>query len=257
MAGLGIVKRQKTQITTDELIRRFPAKKATITDEVVDMINAANNDPEFNGDEFIENMMTYQNIMYNNSGSMVEYINALKFCAYLESDVNNYTEAYKRARANDEFVIARANANTGSTEYKELTAAASRYRKTPMVRDILTQAEMPLYLMFQGARYSAVAKLVDEMDSAAFSKDRINAAKAILEHVKPPENMKIELDVGVKQDSIIDRYENMINDLVAHQQEAIANGGDLHEVTNISIINSAEDEAIDLELVEDIEKDGV
>jgi len=248
MAGLGIVKKGKTDITVNELRHRFPSKKNTITDEVVDLINQANNDPEFNGDEFIENMMTYQNVMYKNSGSLPEYINALKFCAYLEADVNNYTEAYKRARANDEFVLARANLPKDSVGYRELTNAASRYRKTPMVRDILTQAEMPLYLMFQGARYSAVSILVDEMETAALSRDRINAAKTILEHVKPPENMKVELDIGVKQDNIIDRYEAMISDLVAHQKEQIALGKDLHEVTNMSIINSAKDEIIDVEV---------
>jgi hypothetical protein len=248
MSGLKVVKKEKTQVTTEELIRRFPAKKATITDEVAELINQANNDPEFNGDEFLENMMTYQNVMIKNSGSLVEFINALKFCAYLEADVNNYTEAYKRARANDDFVIERANLPKDSSEYRELTNAASRYRKTPMVRDILTQAEMPLYLMFQGARYSAVSKLVTEMDEAPFSKDRISAAKAILEHVKPPENLKVELDVGIKQDNVIDRYENMISELVAHQKEEIANGADLHDITNISIINS---DAVDAELEED------
>jgi len=250
MAGLGIVRRTKTEVDKEELIKRFPSKKNTITDEVVDLINQANNDPEFNGDEFLENMMTFQNVMYSNSGSLAEYINALKFCAYLEADVNNYTEAYKRARANDQFVIDRANAPTGSTGYKELTNAASRYRKTPMVRDILTQAEMPLYLMFQGARYGAVAKLVEEMEEAQFSKDRISAAKAILEHVKPPENMKVELDIGVKQDNIIDRYEAMITELVAHQQQEIADGKDLADITNMSIVKKSE-ETIDIEIEEE------
>lgn len=246
MAGLGIIKKTKTELTVEELIHRFPAKKNTITDEVVALINQANNDPEFNGDEFLENMNTYQNVMYKNSGSLSEYINALKFCAYLESDVNNYTEAYKRARANDQFVIDRANLPKDSTGYRELTNAASRYRKTPMVRDILTQAEMPLYLMFQGARYGAVAKLVEEMEDAQFSKDRISAAKAILEHVKPPENTKVELDIGIKQDNIIDRYENMITDLVEKQKQMIAEGNDLNEVTNISIINSKDEDTIDI-----------
>jgi len=252
MAGLGIVKKDKTTITREEVIRRFPAKKTTVTEEVVDLINDANNDPEFNGDEFVENMMTFQNVMHKNSGSLAEYVNALKFCAYLEADVSNYTEAYKRARANDKFVMERADLATDSNGYKELSNAASRYRKTPMVRDILTQAEMPLYLMFQGARYGAVSKLVEEMEDAQFSKDRISAAKAILEHVKPPENMKVELDIGVKQDNIIDRYENMINDLVKHQKEQIAEGGDLHNITNIAIVNSKSDEdVIDVDTEDD------
>lgn len=251
MAGLGIVKKEKTEVTKEELIKRFPSKKNTVTPEVVDLINEANNNPDFNGDEFIENMMTYQSVMMKNSGSLVEYVNALKFCAFLEADVSNYTEAYKRARANDRFVMERANLPKDSTGYKELTNAASRYRKTPMVRDILTQAEMPLYLMFQGARYSAVSKLVEEMEDAQFSKDRISAAKAILEHVKPPENMKVELDIGVKQDNIIDRYEAMITDLVQHQKKEIAEGKDLAEITNMSIVKKTEEEILDAEYEEE------
>lgn len=119
-----------------------------------------------------------------------------------------------------------------------------------MVRDILTQAEMPLYLMFQGARYSAVSKLVEEMEDAQFSKDRISAAKAILEHVKPPENMKVELDIGIKQDNIIDRYEAMITDLVQHQKKEIAEGKDLAEITNMSIVKKTEEEILDAEYEE-------
>lgn len=224
MAGLRIVNKPKTEVTVEELQKRFPAKKNTITEEVVDLINQSNSDPYFNGDEFLENMMTYQNVMYKNSGSLGEYINALRFCAYLETDVNNYTEAYKRARAADQFVIDRANADTDSNAYKELTGAASRYRKTPMVRDILTQAEMPLYLMFQGARYGAVAKLVKEMETAAFSKDRISAAKAILEHVKPPENMKIELDIGVKEDNKLQQLNDQLAEIASRQKHHLEMG---------------------------------
>jgi len=248
MAGLGIVKKRKTLVTRDELIRRFPAKKNTLTDEVIDLINLTNNDPEFNGDEFLENMMTYQNVMYNNSGSLVEYVNALKFCAYLESDVNNYTEAYKRARANDDFVIERANLPTDSAGYKELTNAASRYRKTPMVRDILTQAEMPLYLMFQGARYSAVTKLVHEMEEAPFAKDRISAAKAILEHVKPPENTKVELEIGPSQQAVDLQTElgNQLAKLAANQKAMLESGMDIREVQKTGLqLNITEAEIID------------
>jgi hypothetical protein len=236
MAGLGIVKKAKSELTKEELQQRFPAKAKTITDETIELINAANADPNFNGDEFLQTMYDYENVMYKNKASMKDYITALKFCAYLESEGDNYTEAYKRARANDEFVIARKDADTSSDQYKELTFAASRYRKTPMVRDILTQADMPLYLMFQGARYKAVKLLADEMIGAAYSKDRINAADKLLTHVKPPENAKIELDIGIAQDSIIDKYEAMINQLVQTQKQQIADGGNLKDIANVDII---------------------
>ena len=157
MGRLGIVKKQVPAITLEELKERFPAKKNTITEETVKLINDAMNDPQFSGEEFINTMLDYQNVLATSSASFKEYVNAIKFCAYLESTDFNITEAYKLARASDEFVKERMFAPTDSNEYRELTSRASTHHKSPLVRKILTQSDMPLHLMFQGARYRAVA----------------------------------------------------------------------------------------------------
>jgi len=199
--GLGIIQKPKDEITADKLKELFPGKKGTITDETAKMINDATSDPMFNGNEFVEQMLSYRNVMEQGSHSMKDYIMALKFCAYLEAEKDNVTEAYKRARANDPWVMERTNAESGTPLYNELTGAASRYRKRPLVKKILTQADMPLYLMFQGARYDAVAQLAKEMTTAAYSKDRISAADKLLTHVKPPDDVKIELEVGMNAEA--------------------------------------------------------
>jgi len=198
--ALGIVKRETTEYTVEKLKELFPAKKNTITEETARMLNEANSDPMFNGDEFMDNLLTYSNVMLEGQYSMRNYINALKFCAYLESE-ENVTEAYRRARASDQFVIDRIGVDTESMEYRELTNAASRFRRTPMVQKILTQSDMPLHLMFQSSRYEAVAVLAKEMTDAAYSKDRISAADKLLTHVKPPENAQIELSVGMNAET--------------------------------------------------------
>jgi len=199
--GLGIIQKPKEEITPERLKELFPMKKGTITDETAKMINDATNDPMFNGDEFVEQMLSYRGVMEQNSYSMKDYIMALKFCAYLEAEKDNAIEAYKRARANDQWVIDRTNAVAGSLPYNELSGAASRYRNRPIVKKILTQADMPLYLMFQGARYEAVAQLAKEMTTAAYSKDRISAADKLLTHVKPPDDIKVELEVGMNAEA--------------------------------------------------------
>ena len=171
MGAFNIV-RPSTEITVDLLKQKFPAKKQTITEETVALINAALEDPEFDRTMFLNQLADYQSCMIDANASMNEYINAIKFCAYIES-CSTLTEAYKRARSNDEFVLQRWNAEPGTREYADLSSAASRYRKTKLVRQILTQSDMPLYLMFQGERYKAVAVLAKEMQTAQYSKDRI------------------------------------------------------------------------------------
>lgn len=224
MGRLGIVSKPKTDMTVEDLKKRFPAKKNTINEDTVALINEASNDPSFNGDEFVNTLMDYQNVMSTCSGSMKEYINAVKFCAYLEAEEFNITEAYKRARANDQFVIDRLDAEVGSGPYRELTSAASRYNRSPMVRQILTQSDMPLYLMFQGARYKAVSILANEMVSATYSKDRINAADKLLSHVKPPENVQIELDIGVKENSAVQQLNDQLAELAVRQKTHLEAG---------------------------------
>lgn len=223
MPGLGIIKKEKTTFTKEELQSKLPEKKNTITDRVVNLINEANNDPMFNGDEFMKTMIDYKSVMEATSGSIPEYINALRFCAYLEAE-GNITDAYKKARANDKFVQDRCEAVSGSADYSALTAAASRYRKNPMVRQILTQSDMPLYLMFQGSRYKAVAVLADEMENSAFAKDRINAADKLLTHVKPPENIQVELDVGVKESSALEDLNMQLAEIAIKQKRSLEMG---------------------------------
>ena len=240
--GMNITVPEVVNYTIEDVIGMFPNKANTITEEVVDMINQSNNDENFSTDEFMNNMITYRKIMEAKQGSIKEYINAIRFCAYLEYYNDNFTQAYIKARPWDEFVRSRMNLPSNDPAYQALSVAASRYRKNPMVIAILTQADAPLRLMFQGARYQAVAVLVNEMQTATYSKDRITAADKLLTHLASPAEQKVEIDIGIKKDSLIDKYEATINTLVTKQLSDIAQGGDLKAIANIAIISSSKDE---------------
>lgn len=246
--GLGLVVKEQKEVTLGELKKLFPKKKNTITEETVKVINDSVNDPEFQGYKLTDTLAQYQNVMLKNSLSIEQYIDAVKFCAYLESEGDSYVEAYKKTFIRRPFVQDRLDVDSTSIAYRELTNAASRYRKSPAVVDILTMADVPLYLMFQGFRYEATSILMDRARNSRHDKDKISAAKAILENVKPPENMKIELDVGVSQSSVIDDYEQAMRKMVEKQKELIEAGGDLKTIANASI---KQPEVIDAELDEE------
>ena len=190
-------------ITKEEIAKRFPDKRQTITDEIVEIINAAQTEPEFQGESLLQSATTYQNIMSQNRVGIKDYLNALRFCAYLISMDDNLTEAYKRVFADRDFVKDRLSASPGSNAYNELSSAASRYRRSKVVVDILTVSQVPLHLMFTGYAYEAVGVLYNVMNTAKYDRDKINAAKELLAATKGPENVKIELDVGIKESSAI------------------------------------------------------
>ncbi len=246
---LDIIRKEKHIFTKEDLKKKLPAKKQTITDEIVDIINEANLDPDFNGDEFVDTMISYQNAMLDTKASIKEYVNAIKFCSYLHSTDGNITEAYIKARANDRFVKERADAKPGSKEYNTISSAASRFRKTPLVVKLLTQSAVPMYLMFQKDTYKAVGVLVDEMENAQMSRDRINAAKAVLEHIKPPENVQIELDIGVKENTAVQQLNDQLAQLASRQKLHLEAGS--AELEEFGKMKPRDAEIIDVEIAGD------
>ena len=198
------------QLTIESIQKALPSRKGTITPEIVELINNANNEAEFQGESLLQSAATYENIMVRNKAGIRDYLNAIRFCAYLVSMKDNYTEAYKKTFIHREFVQSRLEVSTNSPEYRELSSAASRYRRSKLVVDILTYSQVPLDILFSGARYKAIGVLAREMEEADYSRDRIAAAKELLAAVKGPDNVKIELDIGVKEDSAIQNLNDQL-----------------------------------------------
>lgn len=203
------------ELTIADVQRAMPKKKNFITQEAVDIINASMNDPEFQGESLIQTAGIYEAVLKNARASVPEYLNAIRFCAYLSTNNSNYTEAYKKVFADRDFVKERINLPTTSTKYLELCSAASRYRRSKLVVDILTASQVPLDLIFTGHRYKAIGVLADIMESGKYDRDRINAAKELLAATKGPDNVKIELDVGVSESSAVQQLNDQLAEIAS------------------------------------------
>lgn len=228
------------EISKEEIALLFSKidRKIEVTDEAVDIIHEAMNDPEFDGFKFSETMVTYQNVLEGGRGSLVDYLNAVKFCSYMESNEGNCTDAYIKTFWNRDFVQDRVNSPTGSPEYKQITSAATRYRKSKLVVAILTQSQIPFYILFQGYREKAMNRLVYEMDNAHLSKDRIAAAKEVLANSTPPDELQIKLDFGNSKENIVDRYEKAMQRMVEEQAKLISKGGDVKGIANAKVVEA-------------------
>ena len=227
-------------ITKEELQNAIPDRKNAITDELVDLINQIQTEPEFQGETMVQTMITYQNALKGARVSMRAYVNAIRFCAYLVSMDDNYTEAYKRTFYDTDFVKVRANVSTSDPRYAELTSAASRYRRSKLVVDILTLSQVPLDMLFAGYRYKAMAVLAETMTTARLDRDRIQAARSVLEMTKS-DVIKVDLDVGVKESSAVASLRTQLAEMAA-QQVALLNSGttSLKELGGLKPIEDAE-----------------
>lgn len=238
------IKSYSQTISKEEIQKRLPSRKNTITDEIVDIINKSQTEPEFQGESLLQTATTYEKVMQQNRVGIKEYLNALRFCAYLISMDDNITEAYKKTFADRDFVLDRLDADVGSVGYNELTSAASRFRRSKLVVDILTVSQIPLELMFTGARYKAVMVLADIMETSRYDRDRINAADKLLTHTAS-KDIKIDLDIGVKESSAVVSLQNQLAELAARQKLMLEAGAtDLDKLGAMKVVDEVEDAEI-------------
>jgi hypothetical protein len=213
-----------TQLTIADVKLAMPKKKRFVTQEAVDIINASMDDPEFQGESLLQTASTYESVLKKARASVPEYLNAIRFCAYIMTNRSNYTEAYKKTFAERDFVKDRRLALTDSPKYAELTSAASRYRRSKLVVDILTVSQVPLDLIFTGHRYKAIGVLAHVMENGKYDRDKVSAAKELLAATKGAENIKIELDVGVVETSAVQQLNEQLAEIAAKQLQLLKGG---------------------------------
>ena len=204
------------EVTLFDLQCAMPAKKNLVTQEIVDIINKVQEEPEFQGESLVQTMVTYQSVLQKAKVGIKEYISAIRFCAYLISMDDNYTEAYKRTFYDRKFVKDRITLDTSDPRYGELTSAASRYRRSKLVVDILTLSQVPMELMFAGLRYKAVGVLANVMMTAKYDRDKVAAATQLLLATKS-DNIKVDLDIRVNENSAVTDLRTQLAQMAATQ----------------------------------------
>ena len=81
----------KNEVTLEDLKKALPTKKKIITQEAVDIINKCQNEPEFQGESLMETVGTYHNVFNKRGASVIQYINAIRFVAYLSIEDKSFS----------------------------------------------------------------------------------------------------------------------------------------------------------------------
>lgn len=219
----------------------MPIKSNYVTQEAVDIINKSLSEPEFQGESLLQTASLYENILKGSRSSIPEYLNAIRFCAYMVTNEENYTEAYKKVFMDRKFVQERIDLPTDHPKYTELTSAASRYRRTKLVVDILTVSQVPLDIIFGGYRVKALGVLAEVMLDGKLDRDRVSAAKELLAATAGPEHVKLELDIGVKEDSAVKQLGEQLAAMAATQTEMLTSGAaTLEQFGNMKVIKGGD-----------------
>ena len=184
-------------LTVDQFRQALPEKvKKSINQELVDQINTTLSDPDMY-EAYRDNLLSYTRVMADGRFKVSEYINAVKYVSHKLMGATNI-EAYSKTFPEK---IHRFAANGVSS--KDVASYVTAYNKSKLVNLIFEQTLIPSYVLNQDLYQKALNVQADLMVNAKSEKVRSDAANSLLTHLKMPETQKVELEIGIKEDSSI------------------------------------------------------
>lgn len=184
-------------LTVDQFKQALPDKvKKSVNQELIDQINTTLSDPEMY-EAYRDNLLSYTKVMADGRFKVSDYVNAVKYvshklmgCTNIDAYTKTFPDKYTR------FV------NQGVSA-KDIASYVTAYNKSKLVNLIFEQTLIPSYVLNQDLYQRALNVQADLMVNAKSEKVRCDAANSLLTQLKAPEVKKVELDIGVKEDSSI------------------------------------------------------
>lgn len=207
-----------TALTVEQFRQALPDKvKKSINQELIDQINTTLSDPDMY-EAYRDNLLSYTKVMSDGRFKVAEYINAVKYVSHKLMGCTNI-EAYSKTFPDK---IARFTAQ--GVAPKDIASYVTAYNKGKLVNLILEQTLIPSYVLNQDLYQKALNVQAELMVSAKSEKVRSDAANSLLTHLKMPETQKVELEIGVKEDSAISALRATTMEL-ARQQRMMLEAG--------------------------------
>lgn len=227
-------------LTIDQFKAALPDKvKKSINQELIDQINTTLSEPEMY-ETYRENLMSYTKVMQEGKFKISEYINAVKYVSHKLMGCTNL-DAYSKTFPDK---ILRFTAQQVAS--KDIASYVTAYNKSKLVNLIYEQTLIPSYVLNQDLYQKALNVQADLMIHAKSEKVKSDAANSLLTHLKPPEVKKVELDIGIKEDSSIAALRATTLEL-ARQQRLVMEAGAMNaqEVAHSRIIIDTEAKEIE------------
>lgn len=224
-----------TVLTVEQFRHALPDKvKKSVNQELIDQINTTLSDPDMY-EAYRDNLLSYTRVMSDGRFKVTDYISAVKYVSHKLMGCTNI-EAYSKTFPDK---IARFTAQ--GVAPKDIASYVTAYNKSKLVNLIMEQTLIPSYVLNQDLYQKALNVQADLMVSAKSEKVRCDAANSLLSHLKMPETQKVELEIGVKEDSAIAALRATTMELARQQRMMLESGAmNAQEVANSKLVIEGE-----------------
>jgi len=222
-------------LSIDQFKRCLPSNlKGNVTEEIVERFNEVLNDP-IAREAIQDNLIGFTNVISQGKFKLESYLYAVKYVTYKAMGDTNI-QAYRKTfpqRVQD--LIDRGVPD------KDINSMVSAYNKSKLVSKLFESMMIPTYIINQEVFQQAINVQREIMlDPTVKPLVRSQAAKALMDTLKPPEVKQMELAVSVKETDTVTELRKATTELAKAQLEALRKGGNIESILNSHIVQDAE-----------------
>lgn len=205
-------------LTVEQFRHALPDKvKKSVSQELIDQVNTLLANPD-EYEHYRDNLISYTSVMADGRFKVSEYVNAVRYVSHkllgatnIEAYTKTFPDKYRRFLAQ-------------GVAAKDIASYCTAYNKSKLVNLIMAQTLVPTHVLNQDLYQKALNVQAELMVSARSEKVRVDAANSLLTQLKMPEVKKVELDIGMKEDSSISALRKATMELAAQQRLAMQAG---------------------------------
>lgn len=202
-------------MTKEEFRQALPGQiKNRISPQVMNSVNQVLKDPIFR-EHFKENLLSYTSVLQSGKYKLASYVDAVKYVSFKLMGLSNQ-DAYAKTFPNRMNTLIAEGASD-----KAISAYVAAYNKTKLVNAIWEQTLIPTWVLNAATRQKAINVQSELMLTAKSEKVRCDAAATLIRELAPPETAKLEVDIGIKENSSIEELRQAALELATQQRKLI------------------------------------
>lgn len=207
-----------SQLTKEQFQKALPKQmKKTVTDALITSINNTLSDPALHA-EYRNNLVSYTSVMQDGKFKISSYIDAVRYVGFKLLGQSNMDAYIKTFPKRYQYFISK------NTEPKDIASYVCSYNKNKLVNLIFEQTLIPTHILNADLYQKAINTQAELMATANSEKVRTDAANSLLTHLRPPEVKKVELDINIREDSLVEDLRQTTLLLAAQQKEMVLSG---------------------------------
>lgn len=225
-------------MTNEEFSKMLPSEyRGTVSDSIKSKLELVLKDKDY-ADGILDNLVTYGSILKEGKYKIDKYIDAVRFVSYKVMGMSSRA-AYSKVFPDryQDMVLNYAE--------KDMYSVISTYNKSKLVTMLYERLMIPTHILNQEVFQESINTLRDIMiNPKNGTMARVQAGKALLDTLRPPEIKKMELDVKTDNTDVIAELRSATRQFAEMQFKALKGGANLEDVINAPVIIEVPSEEI-------------